>query len=495
MTLLLADLRDPEDVDAIRQRLLTNLAGAGAPIDDWLPAASGGVEMIRVDADATALQRLLATRVALLANLMLLELAEGDPLTLYAQKRYGIVRDESTRTIQNIALWLVGSAGAQSFAPGDLIVSSDATGNRYRLIEDIQIDTSNTAVNPLFARFEAEQPGSSYADAAETVTTLVTAVGGLRCSNRRPSEFLPTKVTGVSTGKVTAIYEVPGTPPPYESIRVRITASGEIGTATFDYSINGGAFWFTGAVTQAIYGLGGALILFANGAPGSSFIVGDIFTLLVAEAIAQQGADEESDTSLRNRCRLRWMTLSDVPLEGTINLWAHLASPEVDKVMADADPNTPGSILVTLASASGTASAAAVLAVQDYISERLFGYRGMPAPTGFFSPEEKVLVRSATVRTILPAGVVQAPRATITAVQQAAETAWLAYLRSVPLGGQPGAAVVLTELIQAVMDAGAVDFLGATLNGAAANVTLADREVAVPPDGSTLLTALTWQPV
>ena len=501
MPLTLAQLRTAEGTTAIKTRLLTNLDAAGMPIEDWIPSAQGGVEMIRVEAVASALQRLLAVRVAQLANLMLLELAPGptdadprDHLGLYAEKRYKTTREPATKTIQSMAFWMVGTPSAKTLRPGDVIVASSATGNRYVLIDEVKIGPPNTALNPVFGRCEAEQAGTSYADSAETVTTMVTALAGVRCANRRSADFLPASLTGFSSGTVTAFFDDPDNAPTIKSIRIRIEADGNIGTSTFSYSLNEGQSWtFSGATGTTNIG-GFWIVAFTNGTT-PSFLAGDVFTLLLANQIVQRGADAETNEALRRRCRLRWMTLSDVPLSGTIDLWAHLASPEVDRVLSDADPNTPGSILVTISAASGEASPSACLAVGDYISPRLNGYKNLPAPAGLLSPEERVLVSSAKRRDITGTGTVQVPRANIAAVQLAAETAWLAYLRSVPLGGDTGAIVRLTELVQAVMDAGAVDFLAPTLNGAAANVSLLHGEVAVQTAGQTLVTSLIWSPV
>ncbi len=495
MALTLAQLKTAESIDDIRDRLLTNLEAAGMPVDDWVPSAQGGVEMIRVDTVATAMQRLLAERVARLANLMLLELATGDDLELLALKRYGIVKDQATKTIQSIALWLVGTSSAKTHQPGDIIAGASATGNRYTLLDEVEVLPANTLANPVFTRAEAENAGVAYDDAEETVDTMVSAIAGLRCTNRRPSDFLPATNSGSSSGTIDASFTTDNVAPTFTALRVRIIVSGELGTATFEYSTDGGATWtYAGAVSSLFVVPGGATLVFANGT-APSFIVGDVFTMLVGEAILQRGADAETDESLRKRCRLRWMTLSKVPLAGTIDLWAHLASPEVDRVLSDADPNVPGSVLVTISAVGGPASAAAVIAVQDYVSARLWGYKNLPAAAGFHSPEETVIVSSAAPLSIRVGGAVTVPRARVAEIQAAAETAWLAYLRSVPLGGDFGAVVRINELVQAVMDAGAIDFQDPTLNDGTDNITLAHGEVAIPQAASTLTGSLVWVPV
>lgn len=496
MALNLADVRYPEETSVIRDRIKANLVAEGLPVADWVPAEAGGVEMLRLNAVSATTQERLAKKVALLAELVLIELATGDRLTLLAKKRYLIDRDPATKTIQSVALWMDGTPSSKDFHAGDLIAGSDATGNHYLLIDDGTLNQQNTAAFPVSLRFEAEVAGSAYADAAETITRLVTARAGVRCANRRPKDFLDAVVNGSSTGNVLAFFAVPNTTPSYGSVRLRIDTDGDIGTATYSYSLDGGSVWTpAGPIPGGInIVFPGTQLAFSNGS-SPSFLAGDIFTLLVGSHIITQGADEETDDSLRTRCRQRWMSLSDVPIEGIIDLWAHLASREVERVLADADPNTPGSIIVTIASKSGPASPTAVIAVQDYIGSRLRGYKGIAAASGFFSVEEKAQVSSASPKQITAGGTVLVQRSKITDVKLAAETAWLAYLRGLPLGGQPNAVVRLQELVQAVMDAGAVDILNPTLNALTTNITLLFAEVAVPATGRTLLNSLVWQPV
>jgi hypothetical protein len=77
----------------------------------------------------------LSGRVAELARDGVLEKATGDGLKFYASKRYKIEARTATKTIQNVGLYLVGTAAAKTFAIGKLIVANSATGHRYRNIE------------------------------------------------------------------------------------------------------------------------------------------------------------------------------------------------------------------------------------------------------------------------------------------------------------------------------------------------------------------------
>ncbi len=374
----------------------------------------------------------------------------------------------------------------------------------------LQDATDEAAAAGVNCRFRAEFPGSSYNDVAGTITSMVTAPAGVTCVNVRPSEFAPTSTLGTSTGKISAsfihipqetissgvrITTIPGysITPTVSSIRVKITASGNVGSGAWSYSLDGGATWIgAGPIAATFTIMGQGVLKFVDGV-NPSFQVGDIFTLIVADAILARGTDEESDQNLRQRCRYRWMSLSDVPTEGLVTLWCFMASVEIARVRVDADQNTPGGILVKLASATGPASPAAQIAVQDFISARLLGYRKVKPPTSGFSPAESVQASSAIAFPVTvastPKGKVTVDKSQLVAVQQAADDAWSAYLAGVEIGGL----IVYPELIQAIMDAGAVDVTGLQINGGTADIQLAPGYVAVVAEGVSLTSALAWE--
>jgi hypothetical protein len=521
--LTLAQLRTAQTQADARARIIArlldgNFPRAGSPVlpaADWPPSAAGGFENSTIDMVAGALVDLVAKKIVDLTSGRHLDLASGPWLTFLAAKKYKLARREATHTVQRVELASVAEAPPNDFAPGDLWVR--AGSNRYTNLDRILLPPGDKASG----RFRAENAGSSYADVEETIVNMVTAPPGVSCNNPIPEAFEPAVVNGSSTGLVfghiatqawldSQAFIALGLPPPprrgggptsaprpsFGSVRLRILATGNVGTAQFEYSLDGGQNWITGgAVPFSPFLLGDkeAYLEFADGT-NPSFIAGDIYTLLVGDNIVQRGRDEESDASLRERCRSRWPALSAVPTERKIAHWAQLASDEVERIFVDGDPTNPGGIVVTIATAQGPASPEAVIAVQDYITPRLLGYKGVPAPTSAVgrSPEEQISVTSATPTQITPAGIVEVPRAKVTAVQAASETAWLAYLRSVPIGGT----VYVAELVQVVMDAGAVNFESYGLNGTlGANVSLATSHVAVPASGKTLANSLIWRPV
>jgi len=507
--LTLAQLTTAETQEVIETRLLAALAGRGLPVDAWMPPEEGGVERTSIRMVAGALAKLASGKLAEAARGRFLDLATDDLLTFLAKRYYQLDRQPATSTLQSIWISLVRTAPPIDFQAAEVWVASSSTGHRYQSLEPIALGPQDSAA----FLFQAEQPGAAYNDPAFTIDTMVTAPAGVSCINAPATDYLPAHLSGFSSGHITARsnnedhngdpLHVPG--PIYETITVRIDADGDVGAALFRYSLDGGNTWLPDAgatvmpPTFTILGppgdeLLGAELFFMNGGASPSFIHGDIFTLVQATAIEQQGGDAWSDATLRKLCRDRWATISDVPTAGAFELWAHLASPEVRKVLVDADPNTPGSTLVTIASGVGPATGTAQLAVTDFIEARLTGgYQGISAPISGIagSPAEAVLVRSAVASPITAAGTVMVPRGKLKDAQTAAQLAWLQYLASVDLGG----VVILAELEQALLDAGATTYKDIVLNGVNRNVQLAANEVAVAAPGSTLITSLKWVPV
>lgn len=499
----LSDLKTAQTMEVIEARILAALDARGLPTAAWTPVESGGVERTAVRMTAGALATLLGAKMADAVSGRFLSLATGDLLGYLARHFYLIDRSPATSTIQNVRLSSALTAPAESFEAGELWVMASATGNRYVSLDPITVPPNSQGPRAPMARFQAELPGASYSDPVGTVDTMTTAPAGISCLNVRPSDYLPARLSGTSTGLI----DVEGqdddhvVPPAVGIVQIRIDAFGDIGGGAFSFKLDDNGWISGGPITGVFFAslpggdwrVYGNRLIFTNGGASPSFIGGDVFTFLRADAILQQGNDAETDASLRARCRARWTSLSLTPTAGLVELWAKDASPEVAKVLVDADPDVPGAIQVTLASSAGPASGAAQASVADYVQARLLGFQGVPAPLSGIagSPAETVSVKSAVALQITPAGVATVPRARLAATQQAADLAWLAYLRGLDLGG----VVILAELEQALADAGAITFSGITLNAVNRNIQLAPNEVAVPADGTSLTANLSWRPV
>jgi hypothetical protein len=345
----------------------------------------------------------------------------------------------------------------------------------------------------LFIEAEAELAGAAYQDpdgyidSTTNAGAMITALPGVDVLNISTRDITAPKLIGYSAGTIDAAFTVVGVRPTYATIRLRIQTSGNLGSGLWQYSTNGGLTWASAGPLVATVALPGGVTLYFANAPGvaTSFLAGDTWSMQVATSTRFQGEDDETDDALRARCRSRWPALSDVPTAGKVSLWAHRAVAGIGQVLVDADITRPGQTNVIIAGALGAIGQGTASDVQDFIGPRLLGYQDL-------SIAETVLVEPATPHAITTSsGTVTVPRRSLASVQTAALTNWLAYLRSVPIGG----VVRLSELIQAIMDAGASNVDSAALNGGGPNIQLASTEVAVPPsDGTTILTTLAWVP-
>ena len=139
--------------------------------------------------------------------------------------------------------------------------------------------------------------------------------------------------------------------------------------------------------------------------------------------ITVQGANEESDDSLRMRCRGKWTTIAAQPPLDTYSFWALKASNEVTRVSVDdRNPLGPGSLVVYLAGDDGPVSAEAVDEVDAALQAR-------KAKTAI------VETRNVTSAPIAVVGVVRIRSAFIAGAAEAAEAALDAFFQSLPIGG------------------------------------------------------------
>ena len=154
MGLTFDDLMTPESIATIRARLVAGLVADGFPASNWAPSSSGGVENMRLDFTAGGIGAFLPPRIAAFVKGRILPLATDDPITgnylsALGKKFYGLTKRPATQAIQSVALYSVaGSAQPNyTFAPGDLWVKSDATGNRYRSITGGSFSSANVWPN------------------------------------------------------------------------------------------------------------------------------------------------------------------------------------------------------------------------------------------------------------------------------------------------------------------------------------------------------------
>ncbi len=198
------------------------------------------------------------------------------------------------------------------------------------------------------------------------------------------------------------------------------------------------------------------------------------------------GRDEERDASVYKRCDERWPVI-DAVVDDTDRVvkWVKANNLSINRVRVDPDSANHGGIIVTVAGPNGpvtpsgstdpsVVAAGPVGLAQAYVDARL-------------PITDYVTVRDSTSVTILGSGDVRVPTARLAQAKLATDAAWNIYLGSVQIGDS----VKLAELVQAVMDAGAINFTNYRLNGITSNFTLISNQVAVPFGGG-LSASLNW---
>ena len=159
----------------------------------------------------------------------------------------------------------------------------------------------------------------------------------------------------------------------------------------------------------------------------------------IVSAVPQYGSDDETDESVIARCFARWPPL-DPPYLDRMEIWARAGSSEVTRLKLDIDTANPGGVIISIAGPAGAVSLGAVTAVQTYIDER--------TPITDF-----VTVQNSFGWTITPGGTITVAAGRKEEIAAAAQAVWNAYLLGVNVGGFAYVGV----LIQAIMDAGAID--------------------------------------
>jgi uncharacterized phage protein gp47/JayE len=217
---------------------------------------------------------------------------------------------------------------------------------------------------------------------------------------------------------------------------------------------------------------GGSLFLVVEAeAPGSAWNVADgtITTLVTSfpgatvnnpgpQWIVVAGRDQESDTSLRLRCKARWGELGAGATASAYDSWAKQASTEVVQTRVTLSPTVPGQVDVLVAGLGGPVSAGALSAVQAFLAARV----PLSVLVSVGNPLSKAFTIAATLY-VRPEHLVGAAGRAQTEVE--------AYLRTVPIGGT----VHVAALIEALMaPEGAVNVV---MPSPAADVVCASNEV------------------
>jgi uncharacterized phage protein gp47/JayE len=475
------DILAPPTDDEIKASLIEGLqAIPGNPIDDW---HSGGVTRTIVELEQMADESLMQRALPAMLGQAAVDLPDTTSpwLTIDAAQLYSLARVGAVTAVQTLTLTCDGSHGPYTITAGQLWFRSDTTGNRWSNTTGGTLNTSGT----LAIQIQAEGPGAAYNDPAGTIRTLLTPLSGVTAVNTA-TDFTAVTAGANSTGTLAASRTSAGVAPTAATFLVRIDSSGQVGAGAWSYSVDGGrTFRSAGviAIADLVLATGapsGTRVTFANHASVSpSFVTGDLFSFTTpGSSFVTVGKDQESDPALVARCQARWPDLAAVRTQSRYLKWAKVASTEVRRVRLEEDATYLGKLYVTLAGVAGPVSGGAVTAVQAYINPR--------APIGRI-----VVARNSFPAEITGAGVVTVAAAKLVAIQADAQARWQAILFAADIGQ----VVRVSDLVRAVMDAGAIDFTSPQLN-AGGNVTLASTEVPVLPAATPLLAnQLTWQAI
>lgn len=474
------DILAPPTSAEIEQSLIAGLnAIPGNPIDDW---HSGGVTRTIVELERTADESLMQRALPAMLGQAAVDLPgiTAPWLTLTAQQLYSRTRAAAVIAVQTLTLTCDGSHGPYTITAGQLWFRSATTGNRWSNTTGGTLNTGST----LAIQIQAEGPGAAYNDPAGTIKTMLVPLAGVTAVNTA-TDFSPV-VPGInSTGTLAPSRTSGGVAPTPATFLLRIDSSGQVGAGAWSYSVDGGRTFTSAGViatTDLVLpaGASGTRVTFTNGAATPSFVTGDLFSFTApGSSFVTVGKDQESDPTLIARCRARWPDLAALPTQSRYLKWAKAASTEVKRVRLEEDATYLGKLYVTLAGVAGPVSGAPVVtAVQNYIDPR--------APIGRI-----VVARNSVALEILGAGVVTVAAAKLAAIQADAQSRWQAILFAADIGQ----VMRVSDLVRAVMDAGAIDVTGAQLNGGG-NVTLASTRVPILPASTPLLAnQLTWQAI
>ncbi len=485
----LAELLNPRTQDQREAQLLALLNSVGFPVSDWYVGSVGRTiqKMVAfglVDLDA------LIPQIA--AGGFLGPFTVGGKtypsrpwLELLAKELFGVQFAPATYTRQRCSLWCDPGAGPYVIGSIGQLTAISRFGRRYTnttlgtVVAGVDGDPTTTPFE-----FQAESPGSVYnGDITGTIVELVTPLPGLHISNDRQDyggcdpDGRATR-TGSSTGTVRTF----GTPTVAHRYRLTVLVAGQKAAAVGALDIDGTVT--TLAPLGASYTAPDGVVLgFYDGGQNPSFLRGDYFEwTTLASPIVNPGVEAESDDSIRARCRGRWPSLSDIPVEDRYVAWIRQASLDagfgITKITASPSVLMAGYVDIRVATDAGSALPDVVTALQAYLDLR----DGIT---------DHATVATAAPLPIAAGGTVTVRQGAVAAVKLAAKAGWEEYVASLPIGGStPEGVVRLAELQQAIMDAGALDVTGLTLNGVAGNQALVPTEVALVDNS--IDTALTW---
>jgi len=475
----LAELLDALTPDEIMAALLAKLQAGGFPTTDW---SSGAPERTFTEAEAAS-QEPLWDLVASIAAGGHIDLATGRWLTWLAYNRYNLTRDVAVSTVGTIRLTCSASAGPYTITNNTLEFQG-AGGNLYTNTAGAGVLASGGTLD---VTVTARSPGADEGnDGADTIVLMTTPLPGVTCTNPATT-FSTVTLAGTGTGTVTPTFGTASS----ASWVILITLSGQTGAAEFKLSSDGGLTYGTAQVTGGALvdvpdgsGAGSGLNLaFVNGGVNPSFVAGESYTFTSQGTwYTTQGADEESDATLRARCKAQWALLSSTPTDDAYTRMALDADSSVEKVRVYVDPVTVARVNIRVAGANGPIGSASTIAeIQEYIDAR-------QAFT-----DDPVVTDAGTFPVTLAGGTVRVKAQHLATAQTAAQANVATYLGQCAIGNGSTVYIRHSQIVEAILrESGNEDdsVTGLTVNGSGTDVLITANAVATW--SQRIATALTW---
>jgi hypothetical protein len=366
MTVTLSQLLTTRTVAQIKADLIATLQTEGVATSDWSVTA---IERAFVELESVALNDLVAGTIPAMAAGGYLSTATGAWLTLLASEFYDIERTAAVSTVGTVTLTCSATAGPYTIAANQLWFQATVGGEVFRYYNTTGGVLASGGT--LAVTVQAEIADEDYNVAANTITTMLTPLPGVTCTNSAGT-FSSVTQTGGGSGTATPSGTVSA-----NSWVVVITTSGTLGTAVFKVSKDGGVTFYATGITiggGGVYGpdAEGLVVTFANpGAVATPFIATDEYAFTSPGTwYTTEGADEETDALLSARCENRWPALGNFAVRDAYELMASEASASVARVRVVTDPSTAATVHIYIAGSTGVVSAATEAAVQAYVDAR-----------------------------------------------------------------------------------------------------------------------------
>jgi hypothetical protein len=361
----LADLIAAKTQQQTFDELLTALRSVGFPTTSW---HTMGVPRRILWATAGLLAST-RTLIGEIAKGSLLGQATGDWLTLFAESQYQEPRTAARSAWVTCTMYAPTGIGPYTIAAGSIWLTTES-GKRFRNITGGTL----SPVGYFEAVYEAEYTGAAYNVGDGEITILSTSLPGVT---------YPPHTAVKSTGTTPPTLTITGTAASEYDFDLEITTGGAVGAALFRWRANGGA-WTTGVTTSTsppcALGGTGVSVSFAAGTYATDNVYawtsGATSFNPTPDCIVQVGLDAQSDEALEAVLAGKWATLAYGQNDDWYVYWSQHEpdyGPTITRVLVESNPGTPPGtniVLLTLATADGAPSAAAVTAINSWMQAK-----------------------------------------------------------------------------------------------------------------------------